>query len=62
MIGHLKDLARALRTKLISNPDVGVEFRGALEKSEMRDMREVSTDPFESRVAKEHELMASLLQ
>ncbi|KAJ2599259.1 hypothetical protein EV177_007366, partial [Coemansia sp. RSA 1804] len=33
MIGHLKDLAHALRTNLISNPDVGIEFHGAQKKS-----------------------------
>ncbi|KAJ1728240.1 hypothetical protein LPJ72_005565, partial [Coemansia sp. Benny D160-2] len=32
MVGHLKDLVHALRSKLISNPDLGVEFHGALEK------------------------------
>ncbi|KAJ2518422.1 hypothetical protein GGI11_002871, partial [Coemansia sp. RSA 2049] len=31
MVEHLKDLVHALRTNLISNPDVGVEFHGALE-------------------------------
>ncbi|KAJ2661325.1 hypothetical protein IWW48_002478 [Coemansia sp. RSA 1200] len=62
MIEYLKDLARALRTKLISNPALGVEFHGALEKFEMQDVWEVTIDPFETRIGKERELMTSLLQ
>ncbi|KAJ1859016.1 hypothetical protein LPJ73_001831, partial [Coemansia sp. RSA 2703] len=61
-IEDLEDLIHDLRTAMFENSDLGSEFHGTVAKYSGPRKNRIKIDPFKNRMAKERELMESLLQ